>query len=221
MLAALPPSLAPPSASASHSVALLPRGPWSGTWEVVGLPFCGSLSLPPGDAASAAGSLCAADVLLRGVSGGSVTVTRRVKAVRAEGCVDLRLSLPHGSVASVELLRCERVTLSLGGAVSAVRLDDCRDVALALSSAAATGHGGDGPAGAAGFHVLSTGCHHVRVAFPDGGGGGAREAALPEMVRSVLAAGATELSHSIVSAASPWGAADEARPSFGAHRGQG
>jgi len=189
----------------------------------VGLPQSGALLLPPPDggvdgAAAAAGSLCSADVLLRSCGAGTVTVPRRVKAVRLEGCIGTRLALPHGAVATLELLRCERVVVQLGGAVSAVRLDDCRDVALALTAAAAAGHGGDGPAGAAGCSVYTSGCHSVRVAYPEsgGGGGGMREVTLPEMLHSRLLPGAGAFASTLVTPEAPWGAAEAARPSGGA-----
>lgn len=109
------------------------------------------------------------DVFIRGLPDKSaVTITSKPKAVIVEGVKELTLSLPSGAVASLELVRCHKVAVSLEGPLSLVRIDDCRDVVLRVGDAALLGFTSAGGSGE-GLRVTTSGCHGCRAVWGEGG----------------------------------------------------
>ena len=138
----------------------------------------------------------------RGVRGpGTIVVPIRCKAVLLEDCADTTLRLPAGTLATLELLRCRRVEVEIGAAVSCVRVDESEDVAITFR----------GSVTAEAVSVFSTGSRKVRVAaqrHPAGAGGAAEFASLlPETFHTKLVAGADAFVHAVVDSTNPWGVA--------------
>lgn len=197
-------------------------------WELVGPPAEGGAGgaavcippPPPPGAAPATDDADAAEacraalrrqaVYVRGFTGGELELPQQVKGLRVEATERAGIHLAGGCLASVELLRCRRMTLRVDAPVAALRVDDCDDVTVELGWAARHGFDdGSGATASTGFNVFACGSHGVRVSFPTGPAPGAPrvERLLPEVLHTRFDSAHGEPSTSVVDAAAPWGAA--------------
>ena len=183
------------------------------------------------------------EVYVRGCKSLAVAFPLQLKVLKVEASDNCTFEVRGGSVASVELLRCKKLTLRISAPVAAVRIDDCNDVTIELSWAARMGYvdesieqhnmnsqnashsssgggasGGVSPSAGMGFNVFSTGSHAVRVNYPVSPDTDSRrvERLIPETLHTRFTGDQHEPATTVVDARQPWGNAPRARPAAAA-----
>lgn len=124
------------------------------------------------------------DVFLLSSRGSTFTIRRKAKAIRIEKCTQCTIRVPRGTVASIEILRCQRVIVEVSSPVASIRVDDCDDTQIVANWAARKGYSDDSlPDGeGVGLQVIASGSHATTLVYPRSGEEGSSliEVMLPE-----------------------------------------
>lgn len=124
------------------------------------------------------------DVFLLSSRGSTFTIRRKAKAIRIEKCSQCTIRVPRGTVASIEILRCQRVIVEVSSPVASIRVDDCDDTQIVANWAARKGYSDDSlPDGeGVGLQVIASGSHATTLVYPRSGEEGSSliEVMLPE-----------------------------------------
>jgi len=124
------------------------------------------------------------DVFLLNSRGSTFTIRRKAKAIRIEKCTQCTIRVPRGTVASIEILRCQRVIVEVSSPVASIRVDDCDDTQIVANWAARKGYSDDSlPDGeGVGLQVIASGSHATTLVYPRSGEEGSSliEVMLPE-----------------------------------------